>query len=587
MSLLSCSSLLIFFFCFVVIRKQGVFGGSNRDNGSVCFSDEQCESNVCCPNVFLPSALGEIGRCVTCCTSRDCTPRIEQPPAGEWGKPFCIDDKCEAYKNGISSQIPKDGYPIWLPSETLDDAKGFHKLNMPRIVHSDTPKPLFEQVWYFDFNNQDPSFNKDEIVYNGTHINIPTWSMMHAGYSRSFHSYNEHETGIVTLSMGPNEVSLVTDYPKSIWVEKYHTLTYDGKKDTARGDYIKLLSDEGMKKKWSKRSWLKRVVPQTIAMAVRLVPFFEIEAGIDKALTWQIRRYTNSYATEEIGTLNPSSSSSWASHSEKAKTAIDLAADVNFEREFKKSEQHCKHIEEGNGVDANDNYITLPLGRPVTTMSGESVQSPVYYLGVIAGHMTAYYDKDKNVLQLFYQGYSQSRQYADVKFPGPYPSGIYVSPVAEGSDYAVDPDRDGRTDKFLKLEQPPDDTTQRLPFWTPDVEFTIWRRHRSETCDSAAENDSFWEKIDLWKAFDNIYDLLLQSKRLMKGTVAGMPCANNWMRNDYGRGTNGVGILEIATWIHLLTEVQDDRTKEIGTADWWDSWECFYHKKDPALCKEE
>merc|ERR1719491_285331 len=575
------------FVSIIVLMLLNRGRASNLENGSTCFSDGNCESSVCAPISFF----GTVGKCVTCRTRIDCVTKLKlgQPPAGEFGADLCVDNKCQAYANGESTQIPNSGYPVWAPSETIDNAKVFRKYNMPRTVYSNESTPVFEHVWYIDFNDQDLSFNKDDVNYNGTHIEIPNSAMIHAGYSKSYHMYDEHETGISTLVTFENPYSLVADYPKLSFTEKLHTLTYDGKKDTARGDYIKPLSEEGMKEKWSMRKWLKRAVPKFAAVILRDTITSQIESGIDKAIAWQIRRYTKSYPKDDTGKLNPTSLSGWASHAEKAKQAINFAKDVDFKREFKKSEQHCKHFEETEGLAVTDTHSIFPLGRPITVFSGEVVHSPVYYLGFVVGYANVHYDENKNVLQIYYQGYSVSRQYSDVKFPGPYPSGLYVSSVGEGSEYDVDPDTDGRSDLFVKFEQPKDDRSMGIPFLSPkeEADFTLWSRPRAETCNPAVENDAFWEEIDLTKKDDSTYDAIVQTSHTLKGVVSGMPCANIWMRSDYGRGTHSFGLLEIAVWGHFLGEVPDNETQPLALAKWWDSWECFYHNKDQALCAED
>ena len=123
-------------------------------------------------------------------------------------------------------------------------------------------------------------------------------------------------------------------------------------------------------KKWSIISWLKRGYTASFSLLKTKTINSQVESGLDRAVLSQIRRYANTYKTEDIGKVNPYTSTRWASHTELAKQAIENAKDVTFEREYLKSEQHCKHLEAGNGVDANDDYVTIPLGRPTTILSG-------------------------------------------------------------------------------------------------------------------------------------------------------------------------------------------------------------------------
>jgi len=164
---------------FVTLLLLLVFSRSRTDNldasllkkgiGDYCLTAfDNCGSNFCCPK-FLS---GTFGSCQTCCQDSDCMSEIEQPPAGEYGKPFCLDNErgeneCRASDEERDS-IPKEGYTVWNPSETIDNSHEFQKYEMPRTLYSDVPAtPAFELLWYIDFNEQDPSlFNKDDVHVN-------------------------------------------------------------------------------------------------------------------------------------------------------------------------------------------------------------------------------------------------------------------------------------------------------------------------------------------------------------------------------------------------------------------------------------
>ena len=513
-------------------------------------SENSCEAGqLCCPD----SVTSLWGTCQSCCSDRDCIGRVIQPPAGEFGEPHCIDNVCQAYKDGQASQIGEDGYPVFVPSETIDDAKKFRKYTMPRKVFTDDPgDPVFESAWYFDLNEQDESFSMDDVVTNGTHITLPSFQKLHAGYSKKYAPFGEQETGIVTLFMADNEYSVVAQYPKVSFVEKYHTLTFNGDKDIGRGEYVERLGAQQAKKEkefdlvdWSSKAYL-----QAVALFSRGTIMSQVHAAVDLALNWQIRRYVDSYFDGyyiDAGTLNPTSSSRWASHSSKAQQAIKLAKDPNFVREHSKSEQHCKHLEQGRGmftVDYTANTVTIPLGSPVTIFSGEMVNAPSHYLGLNAGTLTAHYDKEKGILQLFMQGYSTSRQYPDAKFPGPEGfAGLYLGPVASGGDYVVDLHKDGRSDVLYSNEQPSDDQTGYLRDDIPDV--TLWRHPIAQRCTEDTLSDSFWESIDVAPSANSIFDTLLATRDLLKGTIHGMACATSWMKTDYGEGSHGMDANEI------------------------------------------
>ena len=110
-----------------------------------------------------------------------------------------------------------------------------------------------------------------------------------------------------------------------------------------------------------------------------------------------------------------------------------------------KSEQHCKHFEDLDGVSYTEDTVTFPLSRPITGFSGEMVNAPVHYLGLGVGYIIVDYDPSTNILEIFYQTFAHARQHSDVKYPGPYPNGLYVTPVADGDDYVVDTNIDGST----------------------------------------------------------------------------------------------------------------------------------------------
>mmetsp|Transcript_10328 Transcript_10328/g.11057 ORF Transcript_10328/g.11057 Transcript_10328/m.11057 type:complete len:623 (-) Transcript_10328:234-2102(-) len=541
---------------------------------------DQCGDQFCC------STVGVAGRCQDCCINDHCVAMLEheQPPAGEFGKYMCVEGKCQAYANGESSQIPPDGYPVWALSETLDNSNTYQEYKMPRTVYKDGP--LLEQVWHIDFNEQDASFDKTKVDYNGTHITIPSFDTMHAAYSRSYNHYDEHETGIVTLVMMDNNYSVVADYPAVGFVEKYHTLTYDGIRDTSRGDYIKAKAKEQIAKqpsfnrlKW-RLKWLKRAVTSAYRLFGDDAITRQLEGGVDKALSWQIRRYVRSYPEDDVGSVNPSSSATWASHSKKAKQAIVHAKDPTFERDYMKSETHCKHIEEINGVSYTQDSVTIPVGRPLTIYSGEMVNSPVHYLGLAVGHVTLHYDSSTGILEMFYQTFSHSRQHTDVEFPGPYANGLWVAPVADGNDYVVDPDRDGRGDQLLLLDRPDSD---KFPH-PNEADFTLWARPTDDVCNPAYVDgilSGFWESTKP-EPLETLWETLRGTRGLLAGMVGGMPCSSVYMHTDYGGGHN-FDMQEIGVWGHSMGEIRADKTKEMLLATFWDDWECFYANKCASI----
>mmetsp|Transcript_48715 Transcript_48715/g.54497 ORF Transcript_48715/g.54497 Transcript_48715/m.54497 type:complete len:661 (-) Transcript_48715:333-2315(-) len=577
--------------------------------GECRISDENsCDGDkICCPMLkgfFGGSPLGLTGTCVVCCTDADCIRKIEQPPAGEFGKMYCNDDTHDHTCEGKKGLIGKDGYIVWSPSETIDNSKSFRKYMMKREVISDDPEdPAYESAWYFDFNEQDNNeFDINKIDCNGTHITLPSYGRMHAGYSKKYKHYKEEETGIVTLFMSENKYSLIADFPKVSFVEKYHTLTFDGEKDIERGEYLKELSAKQVEEEpvFNLQKWLVQAYKRAIRNIHEQVVMRQVQAGIDTALTWQIRRFVNAYDND--GSVTPSTSKRWASHSAKAQEAIKLAKDPDFEREYLKSELHCKHLEEAKGggftVDHTKDTVTIPLGRPITTFSGEMVNAPTHYLGLGQGTMTAHYDEDQGILQLFLEGFGNARQYSDVKFVGTHGHGMFVGPVSKGDDYIVDPDVDGRLESLYTDDQPKDLDSGRGKILTPLLWFltsvnilnsdppdlTMWRQPVSDRCSDKTRDASFWEAIDPEKGENNVFEHLVQKKRILMGTVRGMACSTSYMKPDYGWGTSNFDANEIGVWVHTLGEVRDNWTKKMTLATWWDEWECFYQGKELSDC---
>lgn len=558
---------------------------SENEGVDTCRQDTDCKGEkVCCDEKGLFP-----GKCMECCIALDCISKISSTPPGEWGKPYCLENQCQANylaDGQVSPSIATDGYQVWAPSETIDNSKEFRPYKVPRILHSEKPAPVLEQLWYIDFKEQRDDFPLQEVSYNGTHIMIPTYEYLHAGYSKSYNQYDEHETGIATFIMADNTYSMVSDYPAVSFVEKYHTLTYKGKKDFSRGDDALVLSKKHKEEKWNAWKWKKRALAQVAAVTIRKSILSQVESGIDRAVTWQIRRFVNSHKPENTGKLNPTTSSAWAEHAEKAKSAIQIAKDPNFEREYLKSEQHCKHIEnkENIGVAYNDTHVILPLGRPATMFSGEMVNAPVHYLGLGVGYTTFAYDESTQTLQIYYQVHSISRQYPDPKYPGPYKTGLYLSPVAEGSDYEIDINKEGRSNIYLQTEQPQDDRS--MAFNWDEANFAVWNRPQSEICEPEVRDGDWWLDTDIKPEYDNIWDDIYSQATFLKGVAVGILCAPIWMRADYGAGSHRLDVNEIGVWGHLLGEVRADRTKSVGAGSYWDNWECFYQNKDYSVCED-
>lgn len=555
----------------------------NRPLYRLCEKNSQCKSGLCC-----------LGACQPCCQSTDCPSEPMKPhPPGEFGSCHTVGrtgkKKCIAYKNRKATQIPPEGYPVWIPiKEDLE----VEKLVMPRTVR-DEKGPVTEMAWYFDLKDQPDKSVLDGITVNETHIMIPLYQQMLAGYSRKYKTYNEEETGIVTAAYLPNKVSVVTQRPKAGMIEKYHALTYSpmAQFSTSRGKWMRKKNEDFMStpegKTFDITQFAGRLDGRALAWGQTGIIDSYVEAGIDQAHLWQVRRYAKSVDKAQ----ETPSRSAWKHHADLAMQAISYAKDINFmssNDRVKKSENHCKHFEDGTGVDYSTTHIIIPLDTPITTLSGEMVYSPMYYLGLSSGYNVVHYDEKTKILQMFYQAFNQARQYSDVEHQDdqPNPSGLWLSPVADGDDYKV-PDHDGRNDFELILDKPKfkfSNFLTGLLGLNPGHADSVFARPMANTCEQEYMQDD-WESILLKGDGDTAFQQLVKDSDLVKVSNRGAPCGGIYMRNDYGNITNGFGVNEFGVWNHLLLEVKSGHKKALATADWWDEWECFYGKTDSAQCK--
>merc|ERR1712150_113298 len=129
--------------------------------------------------------------------------------------------------------------------------------------------------------------------------------------------------------------------------------------------------------------------------------------------------------------------------------------------------------------------------------------------------------------------------------------------------------------------QPRDDLTANR-----DLSYDVWNRPKDEICDPEVEDGDWWEHVDLSPGDNSIWQSIESSLASVNGVAMGMLCAPIWMRSDYGAGSHRFGTNEISVWAHFLGEVRDEYDKSMGTATFWDNWECFYQDKDYAVCED-
>ena len=400
---------------------------------------------------------------------------MEQPPApGTYGTPFCRkeDRTCSAFKNGHFSQISaSSGYPVWAP---INDETDLAQVDMPRTVVEGTD-PVMEQVWYFDLTDQPVENVASRVGSNGTHVWVPLHTQILAGYSRTYHMYEEHETGIITSVFLPNSVSIVTDQPKAGMAEKVHALTYTSEYSTARGQAVRARNQAILQQsnnggddddnKFDLAAFATRWDALAVIWGTLGIINAQLEAGMDKAHLWQIRRYVND-TTVQVP-RSPTQTEGWKQHRQLAREVLALAHNATFleTRTIQKSENHCRHFEQpdpiaaagnGRGVDYNDTHIFFPLDTPLTMLSGEMTFSPMYYLGLNGGYTTVQFHPETQVLELYYRAHQQSRSYTDPQLStdNTKPSGLWLSRLAAPPEYDVDATVEGRSDQYLSLDKP-------------------------------------------------------------------------------------------------------------------------------------
>lgn len=564
---------IVYYCCFLWLfsSQQAVFG--QRENGDSCHIDEECTSGLCSKHW---ASFWAVGVCNECETDNDCEGKGVSRP-GELPRAFCYKQKahpnrCLPWKRG--KPIGDEGYPIHLP--------GARATWVGRYLHQGQDylefEPAMSQIWRFDLNNQ-PEGTVVDI--NATHAKIPLYLETLAGYSRTYHALNdEHETGIVTALFLHNPYSVVTSKGHSAMLEKYHTLTYDGKLPTPKADRVQ---EELVKRtETSQRNAEKHSKVRSLAMMSSVIPTkivdSLIEAGQDKVHWEKVRAYVKE--RREEGEIRDDSDRLWlpSYRSNEANEALQVHAK---EKPSLKSENHCKHFEDGYGIALTENHIEIPLNSPWVTVSGEMNFSPNYYMGLNNGINIAKYDAETNALEFHYQAFQQWRHYADqsTNTEDYGPSGLFVAPISP--DYPVAPE-DGRSDQYYK-DKPMWYTEVLANYKNIPVDYSLYDRRG--TCDDETRERLAhkWKDAKLEEAqveeTDNVFEDLLDLHSLVTVAVDGATCASTFMRADYGPNSTGLEILEFTAWVHLILEADPDFTEYLATAQFWDNWDNFYKGK--------
>lgn len=538
--------------------------------GADCYSDSACASEICSSRLFFWK-----GSCVECNTDEDCPGQGESTP-GEHPRAFCFKEeendanaRCSEWKQG--EPINEKGYPIWyhgapgaqwIPRTTIDEG------------------PVMDQVWHWDLNNQP---DDTEFILSETHVSIPLNSHTLAAYSRTYHNYQEHETGIVTVAFLNNPMSVLTPNPVAGMVEKYHTLTYDGIMSTAKADRVRkeveTRSEAAQRQAKRGRTWRSMKMGAALT-GLGAVISQQLEAGKDERHLDQIRDHIQQLLRDETS-MDGIESTGWLDHSEKARQALADATTLPS----LKSENHCKHFESGAGIEVTDTHIVIPLNSAFMANSGEMQFSPAYYFGLNSGVMLARHDESSGTLEIFYQASQMFRGYSDPKIAPeewPFPSGLWVAPVHPSVPVMS---TDGRTDQFYESEGPSGVASLQFlinQYLDVPVDYSMYDGGMEKTCPTELRDrlKPVWLRAKLEEmgqgAGTNLMSRLSGMTNVLLAAVVGAPCGATFMRSDYGPGTMGLEMNEYSSWAHMILEVDPEKTETLVTSQFWDDWDAFF-----------
>mmetsp|Transcript_3737 Transcript_3737/g.4148 ORF Transcript_3737/g.4148 Transcript_3737/m.4148 type:complete len:570 (+) Transcript_3737:2-1711(+) len=558
----------MYFLLLISLSASSRVRAGGELNEELCSRDNQCLSGHCLKEWHSFWT----GVCCECETHDDCEGKgISRP--GELPKAFCYQEEgtkkfCSKWKHG--KPIDGNGYPLHLPSKAN---KGPDWIR--RFIHEVDNEPAMSQVWHWDLNNQPEGTTID---VNETHVSIPLYTQTLAGYSRTYHVFgNEHETGIATSTFMSNQYSIISTKAYAGMTEKYHTLTYDGVLPTSRADRIKeeLRNRPAKMQRRAEQGYKVRSYAQMGALIPAKVADTFLEAGQDQVHLESLRKYVKGLLLES-STIKVNHDNFWLpSWSAEAKEALEYA------KSYKsiKSENHCKHFEDGYGIVVTDTHIEIPLNSPWVTLGGETATSPEYHMGFNTGISIAKYDTEKNSLEFHYKAYQQFRYYADPeedRSEEPIQSALWLAQFSPEHPIS---DVDGRSDQYYRLE----------PYWYQGmlasykkipIDYSIYDRG-NDICDKKVREklSGKWDDAKLEQAqvqeTDNVLEDLMDLHSLMQILVDGAACSN-FMKADFGPNTTGFGTLEFFVSAHLILEFDPHVTEEMATKQFWDDWDTFY-----------
>ena len=327
-------------------------------------------------------------------------------------------------------------------------------------------------------------------------------------------------------------------------MEKYHTIIYNG--NWSAQPHVNRIRQEQASRTVeendeAKERYIDRSYRMGYVLSVTSLIGSGLEAGQDQLQLDQIRHHAQSIVKDGT-TMDKLNIDSLEKHSQRAFETFEMVQGKISDDDINvlKSENHCRHFEEGYGIVTNETHTTYPLNQAIVGLGGEMNFVPFYYLGLNAATAVIRYNKENNSIEMYYQASQSYRAYFDAKIPvhyNPYPSGLWITSVSD--EYPV-AEYDGRTDAYYFEEEPENRITLE---WLKDsylpipVDYSVFDRG-SEICDDDKRNDldPVWEEAILEHQLDesaNIFDKFASKKSMFQAAVEGMACGSSYMYSEY------------------------------------------------------
>jgi len=411
-------------------------------------------------------------------------------------------------------------------------------------------------------------------------VRIPLNLETVAGYSRTYHMSNEHETGIVSAVMGltPYDSMLGPGFKYGL-VQKYHTLSFDGVLPTRRVDRIEKEAKERTEEE-QRRAMINQEAKTLILLGIIAgtgVASELLEAGIDQIHNAKIKEVVKRVRDGEIS-LNIETLL-MNRRSEEAQKALE---DAKTMRSIK-SENHCVHFEDWDGLILTDDYLQMPLETPIFTLSGETVFSPLARFGSNTAINIAKYNVETNSLEFHAQAYAQYHLYTDIDDDSTS-SGLWLAPIQ--NDYAADA-TDGRLDSRYAPEY-----VRSIPmnllvtaYDALPMDYSLFDRTDTCTEEERSTLEPYYDWITTELDETPIYGLDFLSSAaeyvgITYASVKSLTCGSSFMKADDGSNHTGSDWVVFIMWMHFLLEWNEEERLEQTSAVYWDNWISLFEDED-------